>query len=75
MQPCKRRLLSDSAPSEMIEKVEKIKTSITAKVKHPFHVNKNLFRHKKTRCLGLAKNHALLYNPFGLALNCQDVVC
>ena len=67
MQPGKRRLLSDSVLGQMIEKVEKIKASIRAKVEHPFHVIKNLFRHKKTRYRGLAKNHAQLYSLFGLA--------
>jgi IS5 family transposase len=67
MQPGKRRLLSDSALGQMIEKAEKIKASIRAKVEHPFHVIKNLFRHKKTRYRGLSKNHAQLYSLFGLA--------
>ena len=64
MQPGKRRLLSDSTLGQMIEKVEKIKASIRAKVEHPFHVIKNLFRHKKPRYRGLAKNHAQLYSLF-----------
>ena len=67
MQPGKRKLLSDSALGQMIEKVEQIKASIRAKVEHPFHVVKNLFRHKKTRYKGLAKNHAQLLSLFGLA--------
>jgi transposase, IS5 family len=67
MQPGKRKVLSDSALGQMIEKVEKIKASIRAKVEHPFHVIKNLFRHKKTHYRGLAKNHAQLYSLFGLA--------
>jgi IS5 family transposase len=67
LQPGKRKVLSDSALGQMIEKVEKIKASIRAKVEHPFHVIKNLFRHKKTRYRGLAKNHAQLYSLFGLA--------
>ena len=66
MQPGKRKLLSDSALGQMIEKVEKIKASIRAKVEHPFHVVKNLFRHKKARYKGLAKNHAQLLSLFGL---------
>jgi IS5 family transposase len=66
MQPGKRQLLSDSALGQMIEKVEKIKASIRAKVEHPFHVVKNLFRHKKARYRGLAKNHAQLLSLFGL---------
>ena len=67
MQPGKRKLLSDSVLGQMIEKAEKIKASIRAKVEHPFHVIKNLFRHKKTRYRGLAKNHAQLLSLFGLA--------
>ena len=67
MQPGKRKQLSSSLLGQMLEKVEKIKASIRAKVEHPFHVIKNLFGHKKTRYRGLAKNHAQLYSLFGLA--------
>jgi IS5 family transposase len=67
MQPGKRKVLSDSELGQMIEKVEKIKASMRAKVEHPFHVIKSLFRHKKTRYRGLAKNHAQLCSLFGLA--------
>jgi transposase, IS5 family len=35
-------------------------------VGHPFHVLKNLFRHRKTRYRGLAKNHHQLQVHFGL---------
>ena len=38
-----------------------------AKVEHPFHVLKNLFRHRKTRYRGLAKNTAQLFTLFGFA--------
>ena len=38
-----------------------------AKVEHPFHVIKNLFRHRKTRYRGLAKNTAQLFTLFGFA--------
>jgi len=36
-------------------------------VEHPFHVIKNLFRHRKARYRGLAKNLAQLYSLFALA--------
>jgi transposase, IS5 family len=49
------------------EKLERVKASIRAKVEHPFHVVKNLFRHRKTRYRGLAKNEAQLFSLFGLA--------
>ena len=67
MQPGKRRCLSDSKLGRMLEEVEKIKASLRAKVEHPFHVVKNLFRHRKARYRGLAKNHAQLLSLFALA--------
>ena len=36
-------------------------------VEHPFHIVKNLFRHKKLRYRGLFKNTAQLYTLFALA--------
>ena len=44
-----------------------MKASVRAKVEHPFHVVKNLFRHKKVRYKGLAKNAAQLFSLFALA--------
>ena len=38
-----------------------------AVVEHPFHIVKNLFRHKKLRYRGLKKNTAQLYTLFALA--------
>jgi IS5 family transposase len=40
---------------------------VRAWVEHPFHVVKNLFRHKKLRYRGLAKNTAQLHTLFALA--------
>lgn len=51
----------------MLEKLEHLKASVRAKVEHPFHVIKNLFRHRKTRYRGLAKNTAQLFTLFALA--------
>src|SRR5664280_1453623 len=51
----------------LLEQAEQLKASVRAKVEHPFHVIKNLFRHKKVRYKGLAKNQAQLYSLFGLA--------
>ena len=36
-------------------------------VEHPFHIVKNLFRHKRLRYRGLAKNMAQLHTLFALA--------
>jgi hypothetical protein len=40
------------------ESIERALSQVQAWVEHPFHVVKNLFRHKKLRYRGLAKNTA-----------------
>jgi IS5 family transposase len=40
---------------------------VRAKVEHAFAVVKHLFRHRKVRYRGLAKNLVQLYSLFGLA--------
>jgi IS5 family transposase len=67
MRPGKRRVLPDTPLGKLLEDVEQTKARIRAKVEHPFHVLKNLFRHRKTRYRGLAKNTAQLFMLFGLA--------
>jgi len=44
-----------------------LKDSVRAKVEHPFHVVKNLFRHRKTRYRGLDKNTAQLFTFFAFS--------
>ena len=68
MQPGKRRKLDLTRKwARLLDKAEQLKASVRAKVEHPFHVVKNLFRHKKVRYKGLAKNEAQLFSLFGLA--------
>jgi len=68
MQPGKRRALDQtSAWQKLLEQAERLKASVRAKVEHPFHVVKNLFRHRKVRYRGLAKNQGQLFTLFGLA--------
>ena len=68
IQPGKRRQLDPRRMwARLLEKAEQLKASIRAKVEHPFHVIKNLFRHRKTRYKGLAKNEAQLFSLLGLA--------
>jgi transposase, IS5 family len=50
----------------IFDELEHVKASIRAKVKHPFHVGKNLFRHRKTLNKGLPKNTAHVFILFGL---------
>jgi IS5 family transposase len=68
MMPGKRRQLDLTRRwARLVERAEQLKASVRAKVEHPFHVIKNLFRHKKVRYKGLAKNQAQLFSLFALA--------
>jgi len=46
---------------------EKLKARARALVEHPFHIIKNLFKHRKVRYRGLEKNTAQLRVLFALA--------
>ena len=61
------KLATGRAYRAALERVEHLKASIRAKGEHPFHVVKNLFRHRKVRYRGLAKNTAHLFSLFALA--------
>ena len=52
---------------DLAEPAERALAQVRAWVEHPFHILKNLFRHKKLRYRGLAKNTAQLYTLFALA--------
>lgn len=68
MQLGKRKALDPKSEwAQLLEKAEKLKASVRAKVEHPFHVVKNLFRHCKARYKGMAKNEGQLFTLFGLA--------
>jgi len=61
------KAMAEGAEKEAIKAVEKARASVRAFVEHPFHIVKNLFRHRKVRYKGLAKNGHQLYTLFGLA--------
>jgi IS5 family transposase len=67
LRPGKRRALPDTPLGALLEKIEHTKASIRAKVEHPFHVVKDLFKHRKARYRGLTKNGQQLLTLFGLA--------
>jgi transposase, IS5 family len=46
---------------------ERVKAQVRARVEPPFHILKNLFRHRKTRYRGLARNTAQLPSLFARA--------
>jgi len=56
-----------NALRDLVEPVERALAQVRAVVEHPFHVVKNLFRHKKLRYRGLLKNTAQLRTLFALA--------
>lgn len=61
------KALAEGAEKAAITAAEKAKAAVRAFVEHPFHIVKNLFRHRKVRYRGLAKNGHQLYTLFGLA--------
>lgn len=75
MMPSKRKAIKqakqqDGATGQLaqaIDQIEKLKASIRAKVEHPFHIVKNLFKYKKVSYKGIAKNAARHTMLFALA--------
>jgi IS5 family transposase len=62
-----RKALPANRLGTLLKQLGHAKASLRAKVEPPFHVLKNLFRHRKARYRGLAKNEAQLFSLFGLA--------
>lgn len=68
MRPGKRAALDLQRPlPRLIDKLERLKASIRAKVEHPFRVIKRQFGHVKVRYRGLRKNTAQLFTLFALS--------
>ena len=61
------KALAEDAIKERTVQLEKLKAQVRARVEHPFHILKNLCRHRKARDRGLAKNTAQLHSLFALA--------
>ena len=59
--------MAEGAEKETLKASEKVKAAVRAFVEHPFHIVKNIFRHRKVRYRGLAKNGHQLHILFGLA--------
>jgi len=59
--------LADGWQKDLVQAYEKLKAQVRARVEHPFHIVKNIFRYKKTRYKGLAKNNAELNVLFALS--------
>ena len=63
----KIRAMPQGKLKEAIQKFEKIKAQVRSRVEHPFHILKNIFKYRKVRYRGLAKNTAQLHTLFALA--------
>ena len=66
MKPRQRRAIKDKGISKAIERIEKHKAAVRAKVEHPFRVLKCQFGYRKVRYKGLAKNTANILTLFAL---------
>jgi IS5 family transposase len=62
----KIKAMAEGKLKELTVKLERIKAKVRARVEHPFHILKNLFKHRKVRYRGLAKNTAQLHVLFAL---------
>ena len=68
MRPGKRRALNKEDEADaMLDKAEKLKAGVRAKVEHPFRVIKRQFGFVKVRYRGLKKNTAQLFTLFALS--------
>jgi IS5 family transposase len=63
----KVKAMAEGLVKELTMQLEKAKARVRARVEHPFHIIKNLFKHRKVRYRGLSKNSAQLYSLFALA--------
>ena len=59
--------MTDGWQKNLVQVYEKLKAQVRARVEHPFHIVKNIFKYKKTRYKGLAKNDAQLNMLFALS--------
>jgi transposase, IS5 family len=68
MMPSKRKQLDKTSElGALLNKIEKLKASVRAKVEHPFQVIKCQWGYRKTRYKGLAKNTAQITVLFALS--------
>lgn len=57
MRPGRRRALTDTPDSRLLDLIETAKSHIRAKGEHPFRVIKQQFGFQERRLRGIAKNH------------------
>lgn len=59
--------IEDAVLKDLTKRAEHLKAKVRARVEHPYHIVKNLFRHRKLRYKGLEKNGAQFQILFALA--------
>ncbi len=59
--------LAEGWQKTLSQAYEKLKAQVRARVEHPFHIVKNIFKHKKVRYKGLTKNDAQINELFALS--------
>jgi IS5 family transposase len=62
----KVKAMAEGLLKELTVQLERVKAQVRARVEHPFHILKNIFRHRKARYRGLSKNTAQLHSLFAL---------
>ena len=67
MKPSQRKAIKQKGISKVIERIEKLKAAVRAKVEHPFRVLKCQFGYRKVRYKGLVKNTAQILTLFALS--------
>ena len=61
------KAMAEGLQKDLIREWERRKAQVRARVEHPFHIIKNLFKYRKVRYRGLRKNLAQLHTLFALA--------
>jgi IS5 family transposase len=61
------KAMTEGLQKDLIREWERRKAQVRARVEHPFHIIKNLFKYRKVRYRGLRKNLAQLHTLFALA--------
>jgi transposase, IS5 family len=61
------KAMAEGFHKSLLTEWERRKAQVRSLVEHPFHVIKNLFKYRKVRYRGLAKNTAQLHTLFALA--------
>jgi transposase, IS5 family len=59
--------MAEGWQKSLAQAYETAKARVRARVEHPFHVIKNIFKYKKARFKGLAKNDSQLKALFALS--------